>query len=91
MNFIEYGFDMSVDAYLQDADNFFVNAKSWTAIRNSCFIAALLISYFGIVVGFINRLKNEIWQTKGLLNLIPTKFVLSNHELKVKFLSHQGL
>ncbi|MDR3547581.1 MAG: hypothetical protein P4M11_04795 [Candidatus Pacebacteria bacterium] len=80
-----------VQAYLDDSYSFFDSTKSWTAIKNGCFLGALVLSYFFIISGFISRLKEEIWQTKGLLNLIPTRFILSSPELKFKFLSHQGL
>ncbi len=90
-HFLDMAYEMLSQAYLADADTFFGNAKSWTAIRNGCFMGLLVVSYFWIILGFIRRLKDEIWQTKGLLNLIPTKFILTNQDLKLKFLSHRGL
>lgn len=90
-NFLDVGYDALEDTFMGEAIGFFGNTKTWTAIKDACFMVAFLLGYIFIINGFLNRLKEEMWQTKGLLNLIPTKFILNNPELKIKFLSHQGI
>ena len=67
---------------MKDGDNFIENTKKWTSIRNGCFLGVFILAYLLGVTQFISQLKHKIWQTKGLLNLIPIKFLLGSKDLK---------
>jgi len=85
--FLNVGYEKLIDAFVKDATNYVKSTEMWTSIRNSSFLFALVVVYILIISGFISRLNQEIWRAKGLLDVIPTKFLLANSELRGQFLS----
>ncbi len=84
-------YNLQQNTYYYEAIDFYDNSRTWVSIKDGCFMAALVLAYVFILLRFLDRLKTEIWHTKGLLSLIPTSFILNNPELRLKFLSHQGI
>lgn len=82
-------YKMLAETYMEDGSNYVQNTKMWTSLRNGCFIGVLILVYLFGIIRFINNLKYKIWQTKGLLNIIPTKFLLTNANFKTRMLVTQ--
>ena len=74
--FLDLAYVKLVELYMEESKNYIDNSKNWTLIRVVCFIIALILTYIFLLMRFMNNLTNEIWQTKGLLNLIPIKFLI---------------
>lgn len=77
---------MSLEAYTEDGKGFIDNTKVWTSLRNGCFIGVLALAYLFGIIRFINRLEYKLWQAKGLLNIIPTKLLLTSTNIKAKLI-----
>ena len=84
--FLDVAYEKAYNVYMKDAVDYVDDTKLWTSIRNGCFLGVLLIAYIVIIMQFINQLKREIWHTRGLLNMMPTRYLLNNKNLKKKLL-----
>lgn len=83
-NFLDVAYEQLLNAFMDDAGNYVGKMKMLTSVRNGCFLSVLILFYSVAIIKFIETLKDEIWKTKGLLNFIPTKFLIKNSELKNK-------
>ena len=76
------------NAYKDDTSKYITNSKIWTILRNILYMLLLLITFLLAITKFIEYLMNKIYETKGLLNLIPIKFVINNSKLKQMYLAN---
>lgn len=84
--YLDIGFTLLADNYMKDSNDYFNKSMKLASVRNGCYIAACLLAYLFILRRFIRQINDEIWQTKGLLNLIPTNFLLANMKMRSKLL-----
>ena len=77
--------------YYSESINFYKSSKSWISIKNGAFICLLAIVTIILFTRFIDQLADEIWTTKGLLSLIPTSLIMSNKEIRAKYMIQQKL
>jgi len=80
--YIDEAIEKSYDAFKYNVEDYFYQSVTISAIKWSCFSVALLIAYIVIFRPFLTQLKEEIWLTEGMLNLIPTKLLLENTDLR---------
>ena len=78
--------------YLEDyftslSASFFQFAKTISAVKLSIIIIICIILYVLSYFFLLKKLLDEIWMTKGMLNLIPTALISSNKEIKMFFLN----
>jgi hypothetical protein len=83
------GLDLIFQEFLKSTYGYFDDIKLIGLMKMLGFIFALIFAYIFIFNKFLDQLKREIWQTKGMLNMIPTKLLLKHPKLKEQFLKQQ--
>ena len=81
--------NLLLEQFMNDAFAYFDKVLLIEFIKMLCFIIGLIVAFVLIFVPFLNQLKIKIWQTRGMLNMIPTKLLLNNDNLKEQFLKNQ--
>ena len=51
-----------------------------------CFFVILVLMYVIIYFQFLSKLRDDIWVTEGIINLIPTKLLIENKKLATTIL-----
>jgi len=80
-----------IEIFFKDANRFFDKANSITFAIAVSFITVFAIVYLCIFVRFIETLKNEIWETHGILNMIPMFILEGNAKVKEQVLNRKGI
>ncbi len=83
------GLRLLFSEFLDNSQSYFDETKLIGLLKMFGFFLLVFLSYTFIMFFFLLRLKKEIWKTKSMLNMIPTKILLNNDSLKNKFLSHK--
>ena len=90
-NFMNPAYLKLTETFKEETESYLNRIKLWTSVKNSCFLAIAILIYVLIFIRFMKQLQSEIWETKGLLTLIPISLISSNPDLKSKYLEHQNL
>eukprot|EP00831_Metopus_contortus_P028958 TRINITY_DN23923_c0_g1_i1.p1 TRINITY_DN23923_c0_g1~~TRINITY_DN23923_c0_g1_i1.p1 ORF type:complete len:202 (-),score=55.00 TRINITY_DN23923_c0_g1_i1:22-627(-) len=72
-------------AFFSDIIDYIEQFQLICLLKGILFCIVLIAAYLFFVRRFIIQLKEEIWETKGILNLIPTRFIMNNSVLKKQF------
>ncbi len=80
---------MAYERFRSSAENKFYQSETVAAVKWACFSVALVAAYILICAPFLSQLKDEIWLTEGMINLIPTKLLMENAELKKSIFQQQ--
>jgi hypothetical protein len=75
--------------FLKDSMTYFESVSGLTYVKMCTFIFGILLISGVIFHNFIKQTKKEIQQTKGMLNVIPTKLLLTNQKLQEEFIRNQ--
>jgi len=72
-----------------DGLEFFELMHSILYIVAICFMVIFSAVYLGIFIKFIIILKNEMWETNGMLNMIPLNVLEKNQKVKEQVLNRK--
>jgi len=70
------------DMIFDDALDYYTNMKTIDIAKTTAFIVAVLLIIGVIWNSFITNLKTEVFRARGILNLIPTDFILSHDSIR---------
>lgn len=68
----------------EDYHDLFLNVER---IRFTIFILGSIAIFFFIWTPYLKKVRNNIWRTKGMLNMIPMDLITKNENLKNLFTS----
>ncbi len=77
-------------AFYSDAMNFFYVIEKAVYAMSISFIVVFAGCYLVIFIRFISLLNNEIWQTQGLVSMIPYFILQENDKVRENVCKHKG-
>ncbi len=79
MIYLQSGLEQHLIQYRKDAVAFYEIIEKVLIAKAACFAAVFVVMYAIIFAGVLATLKQQIWITKGMVNMIP-KFVIENNQ-----------
>jgi len=83
--------DYLTDTFRDEATNFYNLIMSLAIGKASAFGIIFTIVYFVVFINFLNTLKLEIWQTHGIINMIPDIVIENNKEVQEAVWKRRGV
>jgi len=83
--------DHITEIYKSEAINFLLLIKQLAVTKASVFCVIFGIVYFFVFIYFLETLKFEIWQTHGIINMIPDKILDKNKEVQEQIWKRRDL
>jgi PAS domain S-box-containing protein len=71
---------------LANFDDYLSTIDSLAKVKFIVFIVAAFLIFFFIWIPYLKRLKEKIFRTKGMLNMIPMNIITKNESLKNEFI-----
>ncbi len=78
--------EKSYNVFINSMSDYFQRSVTISLIKLVCFTSALVLCYAIIFERLLELLKEEMWLTQGMLNLIPINMLLSVPRLKEELL-----
>lgn len=72
---------------MSSAKNYLSSYLQIDEIKFSVFIVVIFAIFLFVWTPYLRNLKNKIWRTKGMLNMIPIDIIKENDKLKKAFTS----
>lgn len=72
---------------MSSAQQYLSSSLQIDEIKFSVFIVVIFAIFIFIWTPYLRNLKNKIWRTKGMLNMIPIDIIKENDKLKKAFTS----
>lgn len=72
---------------MNSAKNYLSSNLQIDEIKFSVFIVVIFAIFIFVWTPYLRNLKNKIWRTKGMLNMIPIDIIKENDKLKKAFTS----
>lgn len=79
-------FSTLCNVFLQDSVDYISSQQVIEIIKFVILIVSWIILFFLIWMPYLTKLSMQIWQTKGMLNMIPMSIIQKNEKLKYRFL-----
>ena len=83
--------ESSNKVFTEDVTNYFDMFSRIALIEWLCFMAGMILIEILILFPFISKLKDEIWFTQSMINLIPTKLLFENKKLKENIIGRHNI
>lgn len=71
---------------LANFDDYLSTINTLARVKFIVFIVAAFLIFFFIWIPYLKRLKEKIFRTKGMLNMIPMNIITKNESLKNEFI-----
>ncbi|CAK79207.1 unnamed protein product (macronuclear) [Paramecium tetraurelia] len=86
VKYIRPAFNTLNEVYITDSQDYINYSQSIEIVKFVVLIIAWIILFFIIWMPYLTKLSIQIWQTKGMLNMIPMSIIQKNEKLKFRFL-----
>ncbi|CAD8114609.1 unnamed protein product [Paramecium primaurelia] len=86
VKYIRPAFNTLNEVYITDSHDYINYSQSIEVVKFIVLIIAWIILFFIIWMPYLTKLSIQIWQTKGMLNMIPMSIIQKNEKLKFRFL-----
>jgi len=83
--------DYITNIYKEESTNFLYLIKQLSIAKSCAFILIFGIVYFFVFINFLETLKLEIWQTHGIINMIPDKVLQKNAVVQEQVWKRRGV
>mmetsp|Transcript_40637 Transcript_40637/g.36083 ORF Transcript_40637/g.36083 Transcript_40637/m.36083 type:complete len:92 (+) Transcript_40637:455-730(+) len=74
-----------LSSFVSAFNDYLGNYLTIERVRFVIFIVGSFMIFFLIWIPYLKRVRNNIWRTKGMLNMIPMSMIKSNEHLKELF------
>jgi hypothetical protein len=82
ISYLNSALELLMLVFYDDIMRFFDVVQNIVYIKTVCFFVVYIAIYLFIFIKFIRVLNEEIWQTHGMVNMIPTSVL--QHNLRVR-------
>lgn len=79
------------ETYVHGATDFLDYSLMTEKVKYSIYILFVAFVFLFLWTPYLNRLNQDIWRTKGMLNMIPLRMMSRNENLKAAFSSNNIL
>jgi len=86
MNLISPVIEALETEMLENFDDYLSRIDTLAKVKFIVFIVAAFLIFFFIWIPYLKRLKEKIFRTKGMLNMIPMNIITKNESLKTEFI-----
>ena len=86
--YTDLGMTSLIASFISCFDSYLTYAWTSEIIKFSIFIVFMLFVFVLIWTPYLRKLSQNIWRTKGMLNMIPMDVMSRNENLKANFMSN---
>lgn len=86
INYIDSGTQILLKSFQECFDSYLKYAFNVDIIKFAVFIVYKALVFFFVWLPYLKRLAQNIWRTKGMLNMIPMEIMSKNENLKAAFI-----
>jgi hypothetical protein len=80
-------FQQLLDDYIVAYNDYLSQSNRTEGIKFAVFIIFCFLVFFALWQPYLKNLKDKIFRTKGMLNMIPMDIISKNENLRTQFLS----